>query len=196
MVEKNRSDEQRQPTKRATRRAGDSQRLDQPREASQRLLPRLTLDNDSFGRFAEGFARFMGTAHFLVGMTILIVLWISWNLFAPAALRFDPKWFILLNLIFSTQASYAAPLILLAQNRQDNRDRVAIEADRARDERNLADTEFLTREGASLRLAIRDTATRDFVRAELRSLLDEMEERGYLRQDPADADLEAETAGH
>ncbi len=172
------------------RRGRESARIDQPREASRRLLPRPSLDADTFGRFAEGFARFMGTAQFLVGMTIFIVIWILWNLFAPADVRYDPKWFILLNLIFSTQASYAAPLILLAQNRQDDRDRVTLEADRARDERNLADTEFLTREVASLRLAMRDTATRDFVRSELRSLLEEMEDRGYLRNaaPPGDED--------
>lgn len=172
----------------------ESARLDQPREASRRLLPLPSLDQDTFGRFAEGFARFMGTAQFLVGMTIFIIVWISWNLFAPAGVRFDPKWFILLNLIFSTQASYAAPLILLAQNRQDDRDRVTLEADRARDERNLADTEFLTREVASLRLAMRDTATRDFVRSELRSLLEEMEERGYLRTPDRADDSDDEAA--
>ncbi len=87
------------------------------------------------------------------------------------------------------QASYAAPLILLAQNRQDDRDRVVGEQDRSRDERNLADTEYLTREVAALRIALRDMATRDFVRSELRSLLEEMEERGGLR--PADGDADA-----
>lgn len=156
-------------------------RLDQPRELKRRFLPRLALDTDGFGRFAEAFARFMGTAQFLVGMTMFIIIWIVWNTLAPGSLQFDKPWFILLNLIFSTQASYAAPLILLAQNRQDDRDRAALDADRSRDERNLADTEFLTREVASLRIAMRDTATRDFVRSELRALLEEMEDRGMLR---------------
>ncbi|TWP33734.1 DUF1003 domain-containing protein [Leekyejoonella antrihumi] len=165
----------------AFRRTAEPSRLDQPREARTGLLPRPHLDPDAFGRFAERFARFMGTGAFLVGMSLFIVIWVTWNVAGPQALRFDPRWFILLNLIFSTQASYAAPLILLAQNRQDDRDRVTLEQDRGRDERNLADTEFLTREVASLRLAMRDTATRDFVRSELRSLLEEMEDRGYLR---------------
>ena len=102
-----------------------------------------------------------------------------WNAFGPADLRWDPYAFIFLTLMLSLQASYAAPLILLAQNRQADRDRVALEQDRARDERNLADTEFLTREVAALRLAMRDTATRDFVRSELRSLLEELDERGF-----------------
>ncbi|MBB2894461.1 DUF1003 domain-containing protein [Flexivirga oryzae] len=173
--------------RREGRRRQESARLDQPREAVRSWLPRPSLDSDTFGRFAEDFARFMGTAQFLVWMTVFVILWILFNLVGLFGLKWDPYPFILLNLFFSTQASYAAPLILLAQNRQDDRDRVTLEADRARDERNLADTEFLTREVASLRLAMRDTATRDFVRSELRSLLDEMEERGYLRSaDPAD----------
>jgi uncharacterized membrane protein len=167
--------------RRKGRRQQESGRLDQPREAVRRWLPRAPMDSDTFGRFAEDFARFMGTAQFLVWMTVFVFLWILFNLVGLFGLKWDPYPFILLNLFFSTQASYAAPLILLAQNRQDDRDRVTLEADRARDERNLADTEFLTREVASLRLAMRDTATRDFVRSELRSLLDEMEERGYVR---------------
>jgi uncharacterized membrane protein len=122
----------------------------------------------------------MGTAQFLVGMTIFVALWLLWNTFADRSLQFDSRElnFTLLTLILSLQASYAAPLILLAQNRQADRDRVALEQDRARDERNLADTEFLTREVAALRIALREMATRDFVRSELRQLLEEMEERG------------------
>ncbi|RNI19458.1 DUF1003 domain-containing protein [Flexivirga caeni] len=175
--------------RRDRRRRPESARLDQPREAGRRWLPRAPMDSDRFGSFAEDFARFMGTAQFLVWMTVFVIVWIIFNLVGLFGLKWDPYPFILLNLFFSTQASYAAPLILLAQNRQDDRDRVTLEADRARDERNLADTEFLTREVASLRLAMRDTATRDFVRSELRSLLDEMEDRGYLRHtEPEDAD--------
>ena len=132
--------------------------------------------------FAERFARFMGTARFLVYMTAFVVVWLLWNIVAPASLRFDPYAFIFLTLMLSLQASYAAPLILLAQNRQDDRDKVQMEQDRGRNERNLADTEFLTREVVALRIAMRDTATRDFVRSELRSLLDEMEERGLQVQ--------------
>ena len=119
----------------------------------------------------------MGTAGFLIGMTVFVAAWILWNVLAPVGLRFDEFPFIFLTLMLSLQASYAAPLILLAQNRQADRDRVALEQDRARDERNLADTEFLTREVASLRIALREQATRDFVRSELRNLLDELEDR-------------------
>jgi uncharacterized membrane protein len=122
----------------------------------------------------------MGTPYFLIGMTLFVLIWVGWNVLAPAipAVRQVP--FIFLTLMLSLQASYAAPLILLAQNRQADRDRFALEQDRSRDERNLADTEFLTREVAALRIALRDQATRDFVRGELRDLLDELEERGLV----------------
>ncbi|HWC21455.1 MAG TPA: DUF1003 domain-containing protein [Flexivirga sp.] len=180
------------------RRRHETARLDQPREAVRRWLPRPTVDKETFGVLSEAFARWMGTAQFLVLMTVFVGLWLAWNTFLPPSAQFDPRAqnYTLLTLILSLQASYAAPLILLAQNRQDNRDRVAIESDRARDERNLADTEFLTREVASLRLATRDNATRDFVRSELRSLLEEMEERGYLRtpEPTDDTDDEASSA--
>ncbi|WP_205786740.1 DUF1003 domain-containing protein [Specibacter cremeus] len=148
--------------------------LDTPLELKSRLLPNLGADPDAFGRFAERFARYMGTANFLLYMTIFVIVWVGINVVALFGFQWDPYPFILLNLFFSTQASYAAPLILLAQNRQDDRDRVQIEQDRSRDERNLADTEYLTREVAALRIAIRDVATRDFVRSELRSLLEEI----------------------
>jgi uncharacterized membrane protein len=138
------------------------------------------MSNEAFGIIAEKFARFMGTVQFIIGMTVFVAIWLLWNTFGPPDLQFDPRAlnYTLLTLILSLQASYAAPLILLAQNRQDDRDRVAFEQDRIQAERNLADTEFLTREVAALRIAMRDAATRDFVRSELRSLLDEMEERG------------------
>lgn len=167
---------------RGSARRDSSRRLDQPREQRKRLLPRPGVDAERFGVLSEQFARFMGTPTFLIYMTVFVALWLAWNTFMPAAAQFDPRAlnYTLLTLILSLQASYAAPLILLAQNRQDDRDRVALEQDRSRDERNLADTEFLTREVASLRLALRDTATRDFVRSELRNLLEEMEERGVL----------------
>ena len=174
-------------------------RLDLPQEKRTRLLPKIDLDSEGFGIASEKFARFMGTATFLIWMTLFVLVWLAWNTFMPESLQFDPRSlnYTLLTLILSLQASYAAPLILLAQNRQDDRDRVALEQDRSRDERNLADTEFLTREVASLRLAMRDAATRDFVRSELRSLLEEMEERGILRAnedtsaDRSERDLEA-----
>jgi uncharacterized membrane protein len=154
-------------------------RLDQPRETRRALLPRPSVNQETFGVWSERFARFMGTPRFLIYMTLFVIAWIGWNAFGPTDLRWDPYAFIFLTLMLSLQASYAAPLILLAQNRQADRDRVALEQDRARDERNLADTEFLTREVAALRLAMRDTATRDFVRSELRSLLEELDERGF-----------------
>ena len=141
-------------------------------------MPRFNPDPDAFGRFAERFARYMGTPQFLFYMTLFCIGWLSWNTLAPEGLQFDPKAlnYTLLTLLLSLQASYAAPLILLAQNRQDDRDRVQIEQDRTRNERSLADTEYLTRELASLRLSLREVATRDFVRAELRAMLEELSE--------------------
>ncbi|MEP6649646.1 MAG: DUF1003 domain-containing protein [Lapillicoccus sp.] len=162
------------------RRSSDVPRLDQPQEFRRRFVPTPSFSQETFGRWSERFARWMGTAQFLFGMTLFVTLWLLWNTVADTSVQFDPREtnFTLLTLILSLQASYAAPLILLAQNRQADRDRVGLEQDRARDERNLADTEFLTREVAALRIALRDTATRDFVRSELRQLLEEMEERG------------------
>ncbi|HEU5242569.1 MAG TPA: DUF1003 domain-containing protein [Ornithinibacter sp.] len=155
-------------------------RIDQPREGGRSWSLPTVFTEEAFGVVSEKFARYMGTPYFLIGMTLFVVAWVGWNVFAPADLRFDPYPFIFLTLMLSLQASYAAPLILLAQNRQADRDRFALEQDRSRDERNLADTEFLTREVAALRIAMRDQATRDFVRGELRDLLDEMEERGLV----------------
>jgi uncharacterized membrane protein len=161
-------------------------RLDQPREARRPLLTRPQVDPETFGRISERFARFMGTARFLVYMTAFIALWLLWNVLAPPVLQFDPYTFTFLTLLLSLQASYAAPLILLAQNRQTDRDRVISEQDRARDERGLADTEYLTREVASLRIALRDVATRDFVRSELRTLLEELEARDRVPERDGD----------
>ena len=152
--------------------------LDTPVRSARRKV--FSFNGDSVGRGAEKIARFLGTGQYLAWQTIFVIVWVLLNA-GMFAFAWDPYPFILLNLAFSTQAAYAAPLILLAQNRQDDRDRVALEQDRSRDERTLADTEFLTREVASLRIAMRDTATRDFVRSELRSLLEEMEDRGMLR---------------
>ena len=127
-------------------------------------------DPDAFGRFAERFARFMGTARFLLYMTLFVVVWLAWNW---AGCRRDMRWdaypFIFLTLMLSLQASYAAPLILLAQNRQEDRDRVIAEQDRQANSRAHADMEFLAREMASLRMALGEVATRDYVRSELRS---------------------------
>ncbi|HEY8113904.1 MAG TPA: DUF1003 domain-containing protein [Actinomycetes bacterium] len=148
-------------------------RLDVPREI-RRGLPRPAYDAEAFGRFSERIARLIGTGRFLVYMTIVVIWWIGWNTLAPPGWRFDEYPFILLTLALSLQASYAAPLILLAQNRQTDRDRVQYEQDRARDDRSIADTEYLTREVAGLRLALGEVATRDFLRSELRDLLDEL----------------------
>jgi len=162
----------------ARERPTQSARLDQPREARRALFTKPQVDPDTFGRFAEKFARYMGTAKFLVYMTVFVLFWITVNVIGIFGYKWDIYPFIFLTLMLSLQASYAAPLILLAQNRQTDRDRVALEQDRSSNERNLADTEFLTREVASLRIALRDMATRDFLRSELRSQLDEMEQRG------------------
>jgi uncharacterized membrane protein len=145
-------------------------RLDQPRELRRPLMPRLYYDPEAFGQFSERIARFLGTARFLVYMTVFVSMWLIWNVFAPQNWRFDPYPFIFLTLMLSLQASYAAPLILLAQNRQADRDRVQYEGDRARDERSGSDTEYLTREVASLRMAMNDVATRDWIRDELQHL--------------------------
>lgn len=155
-------------------------RIDQPREGGRRFTVPSAFTEEAFGVVSEKFARYMGTPYFLIGMTLFVLTWVGWNVLAPPSQRFDKYPFIFLTLMLSLQASYAAPLILLAQNRQADRDRFALEQDRSRDERNLADTEFLTREVAALRIAMRDQATRDFVRGELRDLLDEMEERGLV----------------
>ncbi len=152
-----------------------STRLDQPREIRRTLVPRPHYDPDSFGRLSERIARFLGTARFLVYMTVFVGVWIVWNLVAPSALRFDPYPFIFLTLMLSLQASYAAPLILLAQNRQDDRDRVQYEQDRAQNERSIADTEYLTREIAGLRVALNEVVTRDFLRSELQQILKELD---------------------
>src|SRR5688572_32840310 len=130
-----------------------------------------------FGVFAEQFARFMGTARFLIYMTLFVLIWVTWNALAPDDLRFDDYPFIFLTLMLSLQASYAAPLILLAQNRQETRDKVIAEQDRQANARAHADMEFLAREVASLRMAVGEVATRDYLRSELRQLLTELEER-------------------
>jgi uncharacterized membrane protein len=146
--------------------------LDTPRETRRSI--RGNYDPETFGRLSERFARFLGTARFLVYMTVFVFSWVLWNIFAPVNLRWDDYPFIFLTLILSLQASYAAPLILLAQNRQADRDRVALNEDRARGDRNMADTEYLTRELASLRIALGDVSTRDFIRSELEDLTQEI----------------------
>jgi uncharacterized membrane protein len=157
--------------------------LDTPRETRRSL--RGNYDPEVIGRLSERFARFLGTARFLVYMTGFVLSWVLWNTLAPSEMRFDTYPFIFLTLILSLQASYAAPLILLAQNRQADRDRIALNEDRARGDRNIADTEYLTRELASLRIALGDVSTRDYVRSELQDVAKEIIEE--LRKSESDA---------
>ena len=146
--------------------------LEYPREAGRSLRP--SYDPEAFGRWSEQFARFLGTARFLIFMSFFVILWVTWNAFSPNDLRWDNYPFIFLTLLLSLQASYAAPLILLAQNRQADRDRIQANEDRDREERNIADTEYLARELASLRTALGEVATRDFLRAEINDAMDEL----------------------
>src|SRR5215207_6229428 len=143
-----------------------------PGRRRRSTIPTIKVDRDAFGKFAEAFARFMGTARFLFGMTVVIVLWVLWNVpWGPPRPRFDEYPFIFLTLILSLQASYAAPLILLAQNRQEARDRVALERDREQAAQSRADMDFLAREIASVRMSVGELATRDYLRSELRAEL-------------------------
>jgi len=128
----------------------------------------------------------MGTARFLIYMTLFVAIWVGWNVLAPNSMRWDDYPYIFLTLILSLQASYAAPLILLAQNRQETRDKVIAEQDRQANSRAHADMEFLAREVASLRMSVGEVATRDFLRSELRSLLSDLEERGRPLEDEAE----------
>jgi uncharacterized membrane protein len=166
-----------------------SDRLDTP---SSHRLRRRPSDPDRVGRVSEAVARFFGTPRFLVWLTVFVAGWLAWNTLAPERLRFDSQefGFTVLTLMLSLQASYSSPLILLAQNRQVDRDRVSAEQDRQRADRTLADTDYLTREIAALRLAISETATRDFVRSELRDLLQDE----VARRDEKILDLERELA--
>ena len=146
--------------------------LEFPREARRTLKP--SYDPEAFGRWSERFARFLGTAKFLVYMTAFVLLWVTWNSLAPENLKFDHYPFIFLTLLLSLQASYAAPLILLAQNRQADRERIQGNEDRERDERNVADTEYLTRELASLRTALGEVTTRDYLHSEISDAVEEI----------------------
>jgi uncharacterized membrane protein len=162
-------------------------RLDTP-AVQRRALVRPHYDPDAFGRVSERIARFLGTARFIVYMTVFCAVWLSWNTLAPEDLQFDPRAlnYTLLTLMLSLQASYAAPLILLAQNRQADRDRVSLEEDRATSERLQADVEYLTREVASLRQALGEVATRDFLRDQLREVTDDVVARVQAGDAPDD----------
>ena len=143
--------------------------LNEPMDRGPSRRPQY--DPERFGRLSEGVARYIGSWRFIAWMTGIIVAWIAINIFAPPSWRPDEYPFAFLVLLLSLQASYAAPLILLAQNRQTDRDRVQYTEDRDRTERLVADTEYLMREIASLRTALGDVATRDFVRGEFKELL-------------------------
>ena len=149
-------------------------RIDTPRTSRRPRLMLLNVDAEAVGKFSESIARYLGTGRYLMWQTIFVVVWIFLNLVAVFG-RWDPYPFILLNLAFSTQAAYAAPLILLAQNRQENRDRVSLEEDRQRAAQTKADTEFLARELASVRLSVGETVTRDYLRRELDDLRDSVD---------------------
>jgi uncharacterized membrane protein len=140
-------------------------RLDQPKTPGRNLTPRY--DAEAFGRLTERIARFLGTGRYLILQSGVIFIWIVWNTVLPKSLHFDPYQFLFLTLILSLQAAYSAPLILLAQNRQDDRDRVNLDQDREQDRQSKADLEYLARELASVRIALGDVVTRDFLRGEL-----------------------------
>jgi uncharacterized membrane protein len=159
-------------------------RLDTPRTSRRRFS--VNVDAEAVGQFSESVARFLGTGRYLMWQTMVVIVWIALNLSA-VKFQWDPYPFILLNLVFSTQAAYAAPLILLAQNRQENRDRVALEEDRRRAEQTKADTEYLARELAALRLAVGEVATRDYLRRELEELREKLIEL-WQPQTAADGD--------
>ena len=148
------------------------------------LFRHYKVDEDAFGRFAELIARFMGSPTFLIWMTVFIIVWILLNV--NPGTEFDEYPFMLLTLMLSIEAAYSAPLILLAQNRQEHRDRLSLDEDRRVAAQSRADMDFLAREIASLRMRMNDVATRDFIRSELRELLEELQ---------ADAEDDAEQAG-
>ena len=159
----------------ASPRRSTRSRLDQPIDTTRGIRP--AYDSERFGRLSERVARYIGSWAFIAWMTLVIIAWVSFNVFAPDALRPDAYPFIFLTLLLSLQASYAAPLILLAQNRQTDRDRVQYQEDRLRNERMLADSDYLAREVAALRSSLGEIATRDYVRSELRDALDQILQR-------------------
>jgi uncharacterized membrane protein len=166
-------------------------RLDQPRFDRRQFLP--SIDPEAFGNWTEKLARFLGTGRYLLFQTVFVVCWIIFNI-AAVELRFDPYPFILLNLAFSTQAAYAAPLILLAQNRQDDRDRIQVEQDRDEARQSKADLEYLARELASVRMALGEVATRDFIRGELSRVIESETKKEKKAKRKDEASLEPESA--
>lgn len=163
------------------------QRIDQPKD-QRRGLALPTYDPETWARVAERFARFLGTWKFIGYMSLFIIAWIVWNIIVPGHLRFDTygNKFTLLTLLLSLQASYAAPLILLAQNRQADRDRVQYEQDRALSVRGVEDAEYLAREVAAIRVALGEVATRDYIRGELQRMVEELSAAGAEEDVPVE----------
>ena len=139
----------------------------------QRRRIGIHYDPDAFGQFSEAIARFLGTGRYLIFQTIIVVSWVLVNAIEP--LQFDAYPFIFLTLILSLQASYAAPLILLAQNRQEDRDREQTERDRQMAARTQADTEYLARELAGVRLALADVVTTQDLKDQLEHITEMLE---------------------
>ena len=171
----------------------EEERLSTPGRRSGFKLRRLRIDQETFGRFAEFIARYMGSPAFLIWMTAFIAIWLLWNTLLPIGVRFDEQPFILLTLMLSIEAAYSAPLILLAQNRQEARDRLSFDEDRRISAQSRADTDFLAREIAALRTNVGELATRDFLRSEirdqLRDLLAELEKGTPEEGTPTDPGL-------
>ena len=166
--------------------------LDTPVVVPRRKV--FSYNDDAVGQGAERVARFLGTGQYLMWQTVIVVVWICLNI-GGMWWNWDPYPFILLNLAFSTQAAYAAPLILLAQNRQDDRDRVALNEDRQRAAETKADTEFLARELAGLRIAVGENVTRDYLRRELDDLNDVLRRIEDKLEDQAADDKPSSPAG-
>lgn len=155
-------------------RRGHADRLEIDTPVVVRRKKLFDFDGDRVGEVAEGIARFLGTGKYLAYQTIIVIVWIALNI-GGMWWNWDPYPFILLNLAFSTQAAYAAPLILLAQNRQEDRDRASVAEDRRRAAETKADTEFLAREIAGVRAAVGEAVTRDYLRRELDDLTNVLE---------------------
>ena len=155
--------------------------------AGPRLFHRPTGESDTFGRLTEVLARAMGTPWFLLILTIFCAVWLTWNTFGPEQWRFDSaaNGFTALTLVLSMQASYSSPLILLAQNRQADRDRVQAEQDRMTAERNMDDTEYLAREVAALKLLVSELPTEEGLRSQLQEIRTQLD--ALLSDPPAAA---------
>ena len=158
-------------------------RLDQPLEGRRAI--KLSVDPETVGKFSERIARFLGSWVFIGYMSAFVASWVLWNTLAPVALRFDEWPFIGLTLLLSLQASYAAPLILLAQNRQSDRDRIQYQEDRQATERLIADAEFLARELAAVRITMGEVATREFIRSEFEDLSRSLSSADGTSADPS-----------